>query len=326
MPQPALSIIPDGDELSLSWDDVTVGEWKELLALAPRSNILLSWAYAKTNLMLYKQWPRFGVFKHKGEPVALVMVATHKFAFFETIYIHRGPIWLVDNPPASWVLEALTALCQTWPKERFRRLSFMPELTDTPQNYSLLEQAGFMPSKSEKYMSIWLDITPPLLEIRQKFKANWRSKLKKSEKFQFQIITDPTKVAIHDMLKGYIADRYKKKYRGPSAKFLRGLYKNCRTQEWLLLEAWYEGELMAMQLFVTHGKAATYLVGWNNERGRNIAAHNALLFKGIEALKNMGITGLDLGGTHPMAEGINTFKEGVGGKPYKLIGNWNNGK
>ena len=335
MTNPALKIIapktqvaPQGEptaaaEIELIWDDITVGGWKDLLKKAPRSNILQTWAYAKTNLMLYRLWPRFGVFYRQGKPVAMALVTTRRLFGLEVVRIHRAPVWLVKNPSPDLVLAVLHELRTAYPAKWSRRLSFLPDLPESPKTHELLRKAGFHPRDNTPYRSSYLDLTPPLAEIQKGFSKSFRNSLKTSAGLDFTIIVDPSKIAVHDMLVGYVKDRAKGKYRGPSVKFLRTLHKNCRPHEWLLLEAWHEDQLIAVQLFVLHGNAATYQVGWTTDRGRNACAHHAMMLEAIKRLKQAGVEGLDLGGLAlDKNEGLNTFKKGLGGSDYTLTGSW----
>lgn len=308
--------------VSLLWDDVTVGGWKELLKKAPRSNLLQTWAYAKTNLMLYRLWPKFGVFYENGVPVAMAFVATRRFLGLEVVQIHRAPVWLIPNPSPELILEVLQLLREAYPPKWSRRISFLPELPNTPQTNALLAKAGFTPRPKGGYTSSWLDLSPHLVDLKKRFSKSFQQSLKKAEQFDFKIIIDPSKLGTHDLIMGHMADRSRRNYKGASAKFLKTLHKNCRPHEWLLLEAWHDDVLMASQLFILHGSAATYQLGWTTERGRNACAHHGMLWYALTRLKQMGITGLDLGGLSPENAGLNTFKESLGGTTYTLTGLW----
>jgi lipid II:glycine glycyltransferase (peptidoglycan interpeptide bridge formation enzyme) len=76
-------------------------------------------------------------------------------------------------------------------------------------------------------------------------------------------------------------------------------------------------------MFLIHGTAATYEVGWTSDKGREIHAHNLILWKSIEELKSRGIRMLDLGGVNTTrSAGIARFKIGTGGKVLTLAGSY----
>jgi lipid II:glycine glycyltransferase (peptidoglycan interpeptide bridge formation enzyme) len=82
-------------------------------------------------------------------------------------------------------------------------------------------------------------------------------------------------------------------------------------------------ERIAAMMFLIHGTAATYEVGWTSDKGREIHAHNLILWKSIEELKSRGIRMLDLGGVNTTrSAGIARFKIGTGGKVLTLAGSY----
>jgi lipid II:glycine glycyltransferase (peptidoglycan interpeptide bridge formation enzyme) len=82
-------------------------------------------------------------------------------------------------------------------------------------------------------------------------------------------------------------------------------------------------ERVAAMMFLQHGQAATYQVGWSNEQGRQLNAHNLLLWQAISALQQRGIQVLDLGGINTArSAGIARFKIGTGGEVLQLAGTY----
>jgi lipid II:glycine glycyltransferase (peptidoglycan interpeptide bridge formation enzyme) len=76
-------------------------------------------------------------------------------------------------------------------------------------------------------------------------------------------------------------------------------------------------------LFLIHGRVASYHMGWADEQGRQLSAHNALLWESVTHLQGLGIEVLDLGGvnTHDLP-GISRFKLGTGGQAITLAGTY----
>lgn len=91
----------------------------------------------------------------------------------------------------------------------------------------------------------------------------------------------------------------------------------------LTLRADHQGERVAAMMFLLHGSAATYQVGWSNDTGRQFNAHNLLLWHAIEALQQRGVRLLDLGGVNTQrSAGIARFKLGTGGRVLTLAGTY----
>jgi lipid II:glycine glycyltransferase (peptidoglycan interpeptide bridge formation enzyme) len=81
-------------------------------------------------------------------------------------------------------------------------------------------------------------------------------------------------------------------------------------------------EPVAAIAIVMHGNSATYRAGWSLARGRELRAHNVLLWDAVTMLKKGNYRALDLGGTTPTAEsdGYIKFKQGMGGESFRTIG------
>ena len=94
-----------------------------------------------------------------------------------------------------------------------------------------------------------------------------------------------------------------------------------RPQAFAVASAKSAGQTVAAMLFLRHGAVASYHIGWSNEEGRRLNAHNLLLWRGMEYLKSQGLHALDLGGlnTRDLA-GISRFKIGAGGEVVTLAG------
>jgi len=80
---------------------------------------------------------------------------------------------------------------------------------------------------------------------------------------------------------------------------------------------------VAAMLFLIHGRVASYHMGWADDEGRQLNAHNALMWKAMAYLQELGVEVLDLGGinTHDLP-GISRFKLGTGGRAVTLAGTY----
>ena len=76
-------------------------------------------------------------------------------------------------------------------------------------------------------------------------------------------------------------------------------------------------------LFLLHGSVATYHIGWADDTGRDLNAHNLLLWRASLLLRERGLAAIDLGGvnTHSLP-GISRFKLGTGGAVRTLAGTY----
>jgi lipid II:glycine glycyltransferase (peptidoglycan interpeptide bridge formation enzyme) len=121
----------------------------------------------------------------------------------------------------------------------------------------------------------------------------------------------------------YLEDKIARNYRGPSPAFLRAMHGASSDKSPLVvLRALHGGKPVAGVLLVRHGRAATYQVGWTDERGRAVRAHHFLLWQSVLWLVKHGYIGFDLGGINEKTPGIARFKTRMGGKPFRLVGGY----
>ena len=101
------------------------------------------------------------------------------------------------------------------------------------------------------------------------------------------------------------------------------LSRKQSTKTILTLRADASRDLVAAMMFLIHGEAAIYHVGWTSEKGRDLHAHNLILWKGMEELRSRGIRRLDLGGINTIrSAGIARFKMSTGGQVLTLAGTY----
>ena len=80
---------------------------------------------------------------------------------------------------------------------------------------------------------------------------------------------------------------------------------------------------VAAMLFLRHGAAATYQIGWSGPRGRSLRAHHMMLLAAARRLAALGGTELDLGTVDTEhAPGLARFKIGAGATVVELGGTW----
>jgi Acetyltransferase (GNAT) domain len=78
---------------------------------------------------------------------------------------------------------------------------------------------------------------------------------------------------------------------------------------------------VAGMMFLIHGQAATYQVGWTSDVGREHNAHHLILWQAMHALRERGVRLLDLGGVNTTrSAGIARFKIGTGGQVLTCAG------
>jgi lipid II:glycine glycyltransferase (peptidoglycan interpeptide bridge formation enzyme) len=119
--------------------------------------------------------------------------------------------------------------------------------------------------------------------------------------------------------------REAKKFHGLPTDFVQA-YIDANTdprQSFAVAYAELGKNTVAAMLFLIHGRVASYHMGWADDEGRQLNAHNALMWKAMVYLQEFGVEVLDLGGinTHDLP-GISRFKLGTGGRAVTLAGTY----
>ena len=113
-----------------------------------------------------------------------------------------------------------------------------------------------------------------------------------------------------------------KSFKGPKPALYESILRQS-PDKLIILQAFINDNPIAGQMYIKHGKASTYLVGWNSNEGRKYYAHNLLTWNAILKMKRNEIDWFDLGGIDEIKlPGITKFKRGLNGNEFILSGNW----
>lgn len=307
---------------NIEWNGLSPAVWEERFAKIRQSNMLQSYAYALGICGLKKQKARWGVIKLNGEEAGLVQILEVGLLknLIHAVILDRGPLWFDGFGSHQDFEDFLIAFKAQLPKRLGRKIRFIPEYSADID--PILQKHGFKKQGGQPYQTIWLDLTRDIEERRGNLKKNWRNMLARAEKdnivTHFDFSTDHLKLAIGK----YALDKAEKGFDGPSVELLVALSKTFGSQNKILLgRAEKEGNVLGYALFFMHGSSATYQIGWTSAQGRTNGAQNKLLWDSLEALKQKGITDLDLGGVNDeTAKGVKKFKEGMGGTLVSFSG------
>lgn len=304
---------------TIDWHYPEDTRWKPYFQALKRSTLPQSLAYGAALEKLGHGAARQAVISIDGAPAGLVQVIEKGFAgnFVHAVALDRGPLWLegFGTPEHNEIFFA--AFAKIFPARPLRRRRVIPEIIN--DNFSL---RGFRRRADiSGYRTIWLDLNPDIEELRVRLKRNWRGWLGKAERAGLECRWDDRGRDAPWLLKHYQIDRAQRDYPGPSVELMKELVKEFGAESAALTgTALLAGKPIAAILILCHGAAATYQIGWTSVEGRGHGAHHLLLWEALRALKEKGIRGFDLGGVNDAAEGLTTFKEGMGGEPVRLAG------
>jgi hypothetical protein len=308
-------------ELRVDWDRPgQIGQegWQALLSKCPRANAFQSWSWGATTAVTHAHQNKRAVILAGNRPIGLMQLSERRYlGAFTFAQLIRGPLFVSGGATAAAMPHVLKHLRHLYRPSRGKVLALTPELEDGPVADKFLRDARFINVKTGM-ASAWIDISPNQRLLRRGLRPNFRNQLKKAEASALSV--KPGDDSARDWLIDHHAIHRKQgRYSGPTPELLRAL----PLEEMTVLTAHLPDreEAVAGVLFLRHGLTATYEVGWTAEEGRELHAHNLLLWQGIAALKAAGIRRLDVGGLDDAeAGGAAHFKRGLGGDSFTLAG------
>jgi len=237
----------------------------------------------------------------------------------------HGPVWSADLSPTD--REAACRLIKRSAPVRWPRVILL-----TPDAVSA-DAAGVrrLIRVMTGHATVRIDLTQEAAALRVAMHGKWRNRLAAAERSTLKVHKVGGKPAQYRwLLDRELAQRSEKRYIALPDGFVEAWQVACgqagrdgRADALLTLRADLGRDAVAGMLFLIHGEAATYQVGWVGDAGRDLGAHNLLLWQGMQMLKAQGIRMLDLGGVDTArGAGIARFKIGSGGEVMMLAGTY----
>ncbi len=307
--------------MQIVWNQITQEEWDAAHANSSNGGYLQQdWRYATSLLTRQVSCHRAQVIKN-GQTIALAQFICRRYGWIIGVALcSRGPLWLKDLR-ADEQAQIYQALKRSLPLARPRFLFFSPDLT-APDDASVQKLVRVMTGHS----TVLIDLRATADALRAALDGKWRNRLVAAERSTLQIIRLPAQPEHYAwLLAEEAAQRDSKHFHGLPVKFVENYIhtEQDTNKTVLILQAESDGERVAAMLFLMHSKAATYHLGWSNDIGREMNAHNLLLWRAFEELKTHGIETLDMGGINTRSlPGISRFKIGTGGKVVTYAGTY----
>lgn len=127
----------------------------------------------------------------------------------------------------------------------------------------------------------------------------------------------------HWLLQAEEAQARARRYRRLPASFTAAWVAANGDDSARLFVARLHGGIVAAMLFLLHGRAASYHIGWSGPEGRAGHAHNLLLWQASDWLAARGYACVDLGTLDTeTTPGLARFKLGSGAQQVKLGATW----
>ncbi len=303
--------------MKVEWGTQDTHAWDAAHAQAAGA-LQQDWAYGSTMLVSGGTVIR-AVIQAEGQTVGLAQCVVRRFGHLGGVALcTRGPLWL-QALSGKDKAHAYRRLRQTMPVKGLRFLFVTPD-EPSGDNLGLSSIKRVMTG----YSTALLDLTPAMPDLRAGLEKRFRPPLGRAEKSDLTVHRVGTNVGQYRWLMD--AEQQQRDNRGLQGMPLHFVdaYIASRKQPGhnvLTLRADIGRDRVAGMMFLLHGQAATYQIGWTNDAGRDAYAHNLLLYKGMEALKERGIRSLDMGGINTgRSAGIARFKITSGAQVVTLAG------
>ena len=304
--------------MKVNWDTLSHPEWDAHHAAAA-APLQQDWAYGACMKTLGVGVLR-ALVEQDGTPVALAQFIIRRFVggMANMALSSLGPVWLQPLSGADKA-RVYKALKRTMPLKNLRLIAVTPQEAQGPE-LGLSRWRRVMTGHS----TVLLDITPGLDDLRAQLDGRWRYSLARAEESALTIHRVGTNAGQYRwLLDAEMQQREQRGLHGLPLQFF-DLYVPSRqlpAKTMLTVRADVGRDRVAGMMFLIHGEAATYQVGWSGDMGREHNAHNLILWRAIEELRERGVRQLDLGGVNTTrSAGIARFKMGTGGQVLTCAG------
>lgn len=300
--------------MEIRWNESRRTPWEGAAAAAPWQQ---HWAYGAACAALGSKVLRAEI-SDGSRPLALAQFVCRSFlGVAHAAVCTRGPVWL-DATDAAARAEAYGLLRRTIPLPRLRGVFLTPE-AGAPERPALSQAR--LAEVMTPYSTAILDLTADPATLRAAQKGKWRNRLVQAEAAGLRVTR--TRGAPDWLLAEETAQQRARRYAALPPALVPAWAEVGGRDSVLTLTAHQGAQPVAAMLFLVHGTGATYHIGWSNEAGRALSAHNLTLWRGIKALRRQGVTRLDLGGLNTAdTPGIARFKLGSGATLTTLCGTW----
>lgn len=307
--------------MKVSWDDLPATEWAQFHALH-QGALQQAWAYGDALTALGAVMRRAMVWEDGRLLAVAQFMCKRVLGYLSLASCTRGPVWHPDVSPDQRAA-IYKRLRQSIPLPRLKVVLFSP---DRPGDQVDRAETRGMSRVMTGYATVLLDLTTPLASLKAQLEGKWRNRLTKAlANDQIRVHVQPSLKRCEWLLGQEQAQREAKKFHGLPTDFVQAYIAAAAEPRQAFVVAYAElgKNSIAGMLFLIHGRVASYHMGWADDEGRQLNAHNALLWQAMVYLQEQGVEVLDLGGvnTHDLP-GISRFKLGTGGRAVTLAGTY----
>ena len=316
----ALAVVQSHVDLVTFCEVTEAAQWDRLVAQVDRAHSVQAFSYGEAKASRGWHVSR-QLISVMGRPVAIVQALERRVLGVRVATrINRGPMFLVADPPDYLSTAVYRALRQRWGRLTAGVLLLAPALLDTQSNREVLTRAGFRPRRGNGWGSARLDLTQPIDKVFDGFAHNWRKAIRAADKAGVTVRVADAEADHQWMIDRHLENMAQKGFSGHDADFLRALRQHAGA-DYVLLQAVHEGAPVAGLVMLEFGDVADSIVAWFGDAGRKVKAGNAITWGAIQEMQRRGCRLYDVGGTNS-DKGFTSFKNGMNGAPYSLLGEY----
>ncbi|WP_416545043.1 GNAT family N-acetyltransferase [Limnohabitans sp. DCL3] len=307
--------------MEVKWGSLPQAQWEEFHS-AQHGALQQSWRYGEALLALGVRVHRAMVWQDDRLVALAQFVCKRWLGYLSVASCSRGPVWHPDVT-AQQRSAVYKRLRQSLPVPWLKVPLFSPDRSQA--QLDPIEIQG-MSRVMTGYATVLLDLTQTLPALKAGLDGKWRNRLNKAlSNDHIRCHVQPSLKRCDWLLGKELDQREAKKFHGLPTQFVQAYIAAAADHRQAFAVAYAEvgKNTIAGMLFLIHGRVASYHMGWADEQGRQLSAHNALLWASVIHLKGLGLEVLDLGGvnTHDLP-GISRFKLGTGGQAITLAGTY----
>ncbi|MEZ5651141.1 MAG: GNAT family N-acetyltransferase [Burkholderiaceae bacterium] len=299
--------------MDLIWDAPDRDAWQALHARRA-GGIQQHWAYGESLQRLGLTIAR-RMLRADGRVVGLAQFGVRGvFAAFRIAHAGNAPLF-DEHLPGELRERAVALLARSLALGPARLVLVSPDGAD-PATTGLAGRRALMTGQA----TVLVDLGGGDAAMRARLKSKWRNGLVNAEASPLKIVPIARQGSQLDWLLERDKEQQQRRgYMALPAGFVTAWRdlgpRDGAGAELLGLRAELGREPVAAMLFLLHGRRATYHIGWSDDRGREHGAHNLLLWRAMQQLRDRGVEVLDLGGVDTQrGAGIARFKLGSGGE------------
>ena len=307
--------------MKVVWNKLDQAAWQSFHA-AHWGALQQSWAYGDALMAMDVDMQRAMVWEGDRLVAVAQFMCRRMAGYLSLASCTRGPVWGTDVSVAERQ-QVYRQLRQSMPLQRLKVVLFSPDRSMAQIDGAELKGLSRVMTG---YSTVLLDLRKPLATLKAELEGKWRNRLTKvlaNEKIRYQV--QPSFKRCEWLLGKEVDQREAKKFHGLPVEFVRAYIQSANEQAPVFAVAYAQlgKDTIAAMLFLIHGRVASYHMGWADAQGRQLNAHNALLWHAVGYFQAMKIDVLDLGGvnTHDLP-GISRFKLGTGGQVLTLAGTY----